>query len=72
MYNEYGYEKSLQMINAVEKGEIIIEVGNELSISNITDFNDKQKWEIIRFIEYMKFLQDEGRDTQRVIVKLSE
>ncbi|MBD1913612.1 MULTISPECIES: hypothetical protein [unclassified Leptolyngbya] len=62
VYNDYGYEFAMQLVEQIEKGEV--EVVEELN------FQPVKKWEVVRFIEFLKQLKQMGRDTLRVCVHL--
>jgi hypothetical protein len=61
IYQKLGYESSLKLIEEVELKKKKVEG---------LDFELDRKWEFIRFIEYLKYLEGQGKDTSRVFVRL--
>ena len=77
VFNCVGYETSLEWVEAVEKGEYVPiyfdEDDDEYCTKANQDlrFQDPDKWEIIRLIEYLKSRQELGRNSYRVPIVLS-
>jgi len=78
VFNCVGYETSLEWVEAVEKGEYVPIYFDEddddeycTKANQDLRFQDPDKWEIIRLIEYLKSRQELGRNSYRVPIVLS-
>lgn len=75
IFNYAGYEMALEWVEAVEKGEhvpVCLDDDEDGTKANEgLRFQEQDKWEIIRLLEYLKSRQEAGRDTYRVPILFS-